>query len=73
MVLRSYYGYPTAGDPGYTEALDMASNLRGVVSYSAASQVLQKKGWEIDQKQFYNLLRKEDKGALTRQDEAFLP
>jgi hypothetical protein len=30
--------------PGYNKALELASNLRGVVRYSAASQVLQKKG-----------------------------
>jgi hypothetical protein len=52
--------------------LELASNLRGVVGYSTASQVLQKKGWEIDRKQFYNLLRKEDKGTLTRQEELVL-
>jgi hypothetical protein len=58
--------------PSYVETLDLASNLCGVVGYSAASQVLKKKGWEINQKQFYNLLRKEEKGALTRQDELLL-
>jgi hypothetical protein len=58
--------------PSYSEALELASDLRGVVGYSAASQVLKKKGWEIDWKQFYNLLRKEEKGSLTRQDELVL-
>jgi len=57
---------------GYSEALELASDLCGVVGYFAASQVLQKKGWEINRKQFYNLLRKEDKGTLTRQDELVL-
>ena len=52
--------------------MELASNLRSVVGYSAASHVLKKKGWEIDQKQFYNLLRKEDKGTLIRQDELVL-
>jgi len=52
--------------PSYSEALELASNLQGVVGYSAASQVLKKKGWEIDRKQFYNLLRMEEKGTLTR-------
>jgi len=58
--------------PGYTQALELASDLRGVIGYTDAAQVLQKKAWEINQKQFYNLLRKEDKGILTRQDELAL-
>ena len=58
--------------PGYSEALKLASDLRGVVGYSAASQVLKKKGWEINRKQFYNLFCMEEKGTLTRQDELVL-
>jgi hypothetical protein len=58
--------------PGYTEALELASTLQGVVGYSAASQILKKNGWEIDQKKFYNLLRNEEKGTLTRQEELLL-
>jgi hypothetical protein len=58
--------------PGYAQALELASNLRGVVGYAAAAEILNKKGWEIDRKQYYNLLCKEDKGTLTRQDELVL-
>jgi hypothetical protein len=52
--------------PGYIEALELATTMRGVVAYNQVSEVLKKKGWEIDRKQFYNLLRKESKGTLTR-------
>ena len=57
---------------GYTEALELASTLRGVVPYSQASEILKKKGWEINQKQYNNLLRKEKAGLLTRQEELTL-
>jgi hypothetical protein len=38
------------------EALELASSMRGIIGYSQVSKVLKRKGWEIDQKQFYNLL-----------------
>jgi hypothetical protein len=58
--------------PGYAEALDLASTLRGTVGYTQVSEALGKKGWEIDRKQFYNLLQKESKGSLTKQEELCL-
>jgi hypothetical protein len=58
--------------PSYAQALGLASDLRRVVGYTAAAEILYKKGWEIDRKQYYNLLRKEDKGTLTRQDKLVL-
>lgn len=58
--------------PGYTKALDLASTLYRTVGYTPASEILKKKGQEIDWKQFYNLLRKENKGSLTKHEELLL-
>jgi hypothetical protein len=66
------YNQHCAKRPGYTEALELASTLRGTVGYTGASEILKKKGQEIDRKQYYNLLWKETQGSVTRQEELTL-
>jgi hypothetical protein len=46
--------------PGRQKALDMASDLRGIVGWAEAKAVLEKKGLRLTRSEFYNCLRKED-------------
>jgi hypothetical protein len=46
--------------PGRQKALDMASDLRGIVRWAEAKVVLEKKGLRLTRSEFYNCLRKED-------------
>jgi len=66
-----YHNHPPAVDPfllyphrervpGRQKALDMASDLRGIVGWAEAKAVLEKKGLRLTRSEFYNCLRKED-------------
>jgi hypothetical protein len=59
--------------PGHARAVALATSHRGVISYTASAEILQKEGLELsNRKEFYNLERKEEKGELTRQEELLL-
>jgi hypothetical protein len=66
-----HYNHPPAVDPfllyphqervpGRQKALDIASDLRGIVRWAEAKAVLEKKGLRLTRSEFYNCLRKED-------------
>jgi hypothetical protein len=48
--------------PGRKKALEMASDLRGIVSWAEAKAVLDRKGLRLTRSEFYNCLRKEGAG-----------
>jgi hypothetical protein len=56
--------------PGWAAALAAGSVHRGLISYKDHAALLKKSGLpELSKKKYYNLLRKEGKGTLTRQEE----
>jgi hypothetical protein len=52
--------------PGRKKALEMASDLRGIVSWAEAKAALDRKGLRLTRLEFYNCLRKE--GAREKMD-----
>ena len=55
---------------GHAQAVALATAHRGVISYTASAEILQKEGLELsNRKEFYNLERREEKGELTKQEE----
>jgi hypothetical protein len=52
--------------PGHKKALEIASDLRGIVSWAEAKAALDRKGLRLTRSEFYNCLQKE--GAREKMD-----
>ena len=54
---------------GHSKAVEIATGLRGEVSYRKAQRILKNHDLEIGRKEFYNLQRSEALKKLSQQDE----
>jgi hypothetical protein len=57
---------------GFAEAISVAKTYRGVLTYSESKGVLKNLGQSIDQKRYYNLIRREQSYSLSPQEALML-